>query len=170
MTSRTNQSTWGLRPQTPGIYRIEARMALARGGDCRPGAIPAPESALGLRPRSALSSAQVLPEWTMTTLPSNDLSANGNNPLNFVSHLRGSVQFEPLAPLNNVETRWAIAPHAFSFPAFVLRFLRIDSPCSSMRWALCTRRSRVESAMVGSPICACQEETGSWLVSRIERA
>lgn len=57
-----------------------------------PPAIPAAESALGLRPRSALSSAQVPSEWTLSTLPCNDFSANGDNPLNFVSHSRGSVQ------------------------------------------------------------------------------
>src|SRR5512134_1289562 len=56
-----------------------------------PPAIPAAESALGLRPRSALSSAQVLPAWTKSTSPCNDFSANGDNPLNFVSHSRGSV-------------------------------------------------------------------------------
>src|SRR5687767_5785650 len=43
--------------------------------------IPAAESALGLRPRSALSSAQVLPEWTTSTSPCNDSSADGVNPL-----------------------------------------------------------------------------------------
>ena len=31
-------------------------------------------------------------------------------------------------------------------------------------------RSRMESAIVGSPICACQDATGSWLVSSTERA
>ncbi len=58
-----------------------------------PPAIPAAESALGLRPRSALSSAQVFPEWINSTSPCNHLPANGDNPLNFVSHSRGSVQF-----------------------------------------------------------------------------
>lgn len=61
-----------------------------------PPAIPAAESALGLRPRSALSSAQVLPEWITSTSPCNDLSSNGDNPLNFVSHSRGSLQFVQL--------------------------------------------------------------------------
>jgi hypothetical protein len=56
-----------------------------------PPAIPAAESALGLRPRSALSSAQILPEWTTSTSSCNDFSANGDNPLNFMSHSRGSV-------------------------------------------------------------------------------
>src|SRR5688572_29619964 len=43
--------------------------------------IPAAESALGLRPRIALSSAQVFPEWTTSTSPCNDSSADGVNPL-----------------------------------------------------------------------------------------
>src|SRR5882724_3383903 len=67
----------------------------ARRQITRPPLIPAAESALGLRPRSALSSAQVFPEWTITTLPCNDFSANGDNPLNFVSHSRGSVHQTP---------------------------------------------------------------------------
>ena len=45
---------WGLRPQTPRIYRISARM-IKRRRPLPPPAIPAAESALGLRPRSALS-------------------------------------------------------------------------------------------------------------------
>ena len=44
---------WGLCPQTPGIYRIGAKMALALepGRPQPPGATSATESALGLRPR-----------------------------------------------------------------------------------------------------------------------
>ena len=59
-----------------------------------PHAIPATESALGVRSRSALSSAQVLPEWTTATSPCDDFSGNGDYPLNFLSHLRGSVQVD----------------------------------------------------------------------------
>jgi len=87
---RDESSSWGRRPQTPEIYRLPARMTERRQIP-RPPLIPAAESALGLRPRSALSSAQVFPEWITTTSPCNDLSANGDNPLNFVSHSRGSV-------------------------------------------------------------------------------
>jgi hypothetical protein len=44
---------WGLCPQTPGIYRLPARMShLFEGGPGRLRAIPAAGSALGLRPRS----------------------------------------------------------------------------------------------------------------------
>jgi hypothetical protein len=49
------------------------------------------------------------------------------------------------------------------------RFLRIDSPRISMRWALCTSRSRMLSARVGSQICSCHWATGNWLVKIVER-
>ena len=50
--------------------------------------------------------------------------------------------------------------HAYSPPAdFRERFFRSDSPESSTRCALCTSRSRMLSATVGSPIWACQAET-----------
>ena len=45
--------------------------------------------------------------------------------------------------------------------------LRRLSPCRRMRWALCTRRSRMASARVGSPINSCQRSTGTWLVTRV---
>ena len=84
---------WGRCPQTPGIFRIAARMDGFEGAGCaRPRPIPAAESALGLRSRSALSSAQVLPEWTTSTSPCNNFLSNGDNPLNSLSHSRGSLQ------------------------------------------------------------------------------
>jgi len=52
---------------------------------------------------------------------------------------------------------------------FPPRSLRMDSPRISMRWALCTSRSRMLSAKVGSPICSCHWATGSWLVRIVER-
>ena len=55
--------------------------------------------------------------------------------------------------------------YAFGLP----RFLRIESPRISMRWALCTSRSRMPSASVGSPICSCHRETGSCEVRIVER-
>jgi len=55
--------------------------------------------------------------------------------------------------------------YAFGFP----RFLRIESPRISMRWALWTSRSRMPSASVGSPICSCHFETGSCEVRIVER-
>src|SRR5579864_5340242 len=101
---------WGLCPQTPGIYLCsrQNRCVASQLGAAPPNparaiaggrrvrrlpAIPAAESALGLRPRSALSSAQVLPGWTTPTSPCNNFSANGDYSLNFVSHSRGSLQF-----------------------------------------------------------------------------
>ena len=60
--------------------------------------------------------------------------------------------------------------HLSYIQAFVPpRSLRIDSPRISMRWALCTSRSRMLSAKVGSPICSCHLATGSWLVKIVER-
>jgi hypothetical protein len=54
---------WGLRPQTPGIYRIRARIEEARERLLPSRAIPASESALRLRPRRAVPSAQVFPGY-----------------------------------------------------------------------------------------------------------
>src|SRR6266478_4253591 len=55
------------------------------------------------------------------------------------------------------------------YPLYLPRLLRIESPRISMRWALCTRRSRMPSASVGSPICSCHRETGSCEVRIVER-
>jgi len=86
---------WGRCPQTPGIYRFAAKMAEGKtSGRPRPQpprATSAAESALGLRPRRALSSAQLGTEWSNSTSPYNDFSANGAYPLNSVSHSRGSL-------------------------------------------------------------------------------
>jgi hypothetical protein len=101
--------TWGLRPQTPGIYRIIARIggvasqleapppnpcqAFADGRRvARLPAIPAAGSALGSHPCVALSSAQVFPGWTISTSSRYDFSSNGDYPLNFLSRPRGSLQ------------------------------------------------------------------------------
>ena len=43
-----------------------------------------------------------------------------------------------------------------SAPAGPFSFLRIDSPLSASLWALWTKRSRMASARVGSPIVSCQ--------------
>ena len=52
---------WGLRPQTPGIYRIDANPSIkfAAGAqlDAGPSLVLAPESALSLLPSRGLSSA-----------------------------------------------------------------------------------------------------------------
>jgi hypothetical protein len=83
---------WGRCPQTPGILRFSARMDyFGERVAPAPRPIPAAESALGLRSRSALSSAQVLPEWTTSTSPCNNFLSNGDNPLNSLSHSKGSL-------------------------------------------------------------------------------
>src|SRR5262249_22910851 len=86
----------GLRPQTPPHH---CREAIAEGRrQTAPRVIPAAESALGLRPRIALSSAQVFPEWTTSTSPCNNFSPNGDYPLNFLSHVWGSLHCIPCIP------------------------------------------------------------------------
>jgi hypothetical protein len=87
------------------IYRFAAKMAelgnspvlnslMLEGRTAPPSATSATETALGLRPRRALSSAQLPAEWTTTTSLRNDFSLNSFYPLNFVSHHRGAVQCE----------------------------------------------------------------------------
>jgi len=50
-----------------------------------------------------------------------------------------------------------------------LRLLRMLSPRMSSRWALCTNRSRIASARVGSARYSCHAATGSWLVMSVEQ-
>jgi hypothetical protein len=88
---------WGLCPQTPGICRSAAKMAegktAGRPRSQPPHATSATEAALGLRPRRALSSAQLAAEWRKATSPYNDFPLNGTYPLTSVSHARGSLHF-----------------------------------------------------------------------------
>jgi hypothetical protein len=63
------------------IYRLAAKMAEVEGRSDPPPATSAADAALGLRPRRALSSAQLPLEWTTTTLLRNGSSLNGNYPL-----------------------------------------------------------------------------------------
>src|SRR5579863_6788437 len=95
---RNESLTLGALPPSPRDLSHSRQNDGARRQIARPPLIPAADSALGLRPRSALSSAQVLPEWITSTSPCNDLSANGDNPLNSLSHSRGSVQIHPPNP------------------------------------------------------------------------
>ena len=78
---RDESLSLGALPPSPRDLSHSGQNDGARRQIARPPLIPAAESALGLRPRSALSSAQVLPEWITSTSPCNDLSANGDNPL-----------------------------------------------------------------------------------------
>jgi len=56
---------WGLRPQTPGIYRFHARIKEAREQSTPSRAIPAAESALRSHPCVAVPSAQVFPAYQL---------------------------------------------------------------------------------------------------------
>jgi hypothetical protein len=82
----------GSAPATPGFNAVAPEWFFQGAAGAAP-AIPAAESTLGSHPCVALSSAQVLPEWTPTTSPCNDFSANGDYLLNLLSHSRGSVHF-----------------------------------------------------------------------------
>jgi hypothetical protein len=86
----------GSAPATPGFnaFRPEWRF---HGAAVAAPAIPAAESALGSHPCVALSSAQVFPEWITLTSSVNASAANGHNPLNFVSHSKGSLH--PASPV-----------------------------------------------------------------------
>jgi hypothetical protein len=89
---------WWLCPQTPGIYRFfYARMAVFDYFQGTGSTYPRPfrplNRSLGSLPSVALSRpAQVLPGWTTSTSPCNNFSTDGDYPLNFVSHSRGSLQ------------------------------------------------------------------------------
>src|SRR5579863_3501001 len=90
-------SNWGLCPQPPGIYRFfHARMDVVdhlqgTGATCPPPFRPLSRS-LGLLPSIALSRpTQVSPEWITSTSPCNNFSANGDYPLDSLSHSRGSL-------------------------------------------------------------------------------
>src|SRR5215813_14105245 len=113
----------GFAPKPPGFCRLsrQNRLCCFAIGGCAPKpckhfaggrrghrlpTIPAAESALRLRPRSALSSAQVLPEWTTPTPPCNDFSSDGDYPLNFVSHSRGSLQLAGSSLIDCYPYRW----------------------------------------------------------------
>jgi hypothetical protein len=88
----------GSAPATPGFSAVEPEW-LSNGAGFAAPVIPAPESTLGSHPCVALSSAQVLPEWIKRNSAGNSFAANGGNPLNFVSHYRGSLQAAVPVPL-----------------------------------------------------------------------
>ena len=69
----------GSAPATPGFNAVAPEWPYG-AADAAP-AIPAAESTLGSHPCVALSSAQVLPEWTTSTPPCNDFSSYGVYPL-----------------------------------------------------------------------------------------
>src|SRR5271154_5633917 len=81
----------GFAPATPGFTALEPEWMFHGTASAAP-AFPAAESALGSHPCVALSSAQVLSEWITSTTPVNAFAANGSNPLNLLSHSKGSLQ------------------------------------------------------------------------------
>jgi hypothetical protein len=91
MTKRPAQvRNGGAAPATPGFNAVAPEW-LRSGATGRRPAIPAAESTLGSHPCVALSSAQVSSEWSNINLARNALAADGDNPLNLVSHPRGSL-------------------------------------------------------------------------------
>jgi hypothetical protein len=84
----------GSAPATPGFNAVAPEWLVFYGAANAAPAFPAAESTLGSHPCVALSSAQVLPEWINRNLAGNAFASNGDNPLNFVSHSRGSLQTE----------------------------------------------------------------------------
>jgi hypothetical protein len=87
----------GSAPATLGFSAVAPEWPTNGAADAAP-AIPAAESTLGSHPCVALSSAQVLPEWINRNRADNAFASNGNNPLNFVSRSRGSLQATPSWP------------------------------------------------------------------------
>src|ERR1700693_1904867 len=87
----------GSAPATPGFNAVAPEWLLLYGAAEAAPAVPPAESTLGSHPCVALSSAQVISEWINRSLAVKAFPANGDNPLNFVSHSRGSLhQLEPL--------------------------------------------------------------------------
>jgi hypothetical protein len=86
-------SNGGSAPATPGFNALRQNGHFYGAADAAP-AIPAAESALGSHPCVALSSAQVFPEWINRNLAVHAFPANGDYPLNFVSHFAGPLHEE----------------------------------------------------------------------------
>jgi hypothetical protein len=84
----------GSAPATPGFNAVAPEWLVCYGAATAAPAVPAAESTLGSHPCVALSSAQVIPEWINRNLAGKRFPANGDNPLNFVSQSRGSLQGE----------------------------------------------------------------------------
>jgi len=92
-------ATGGSAPATPGFSAVAPEWLSPGAGETAP-AIPAAESTLRSHPCVALSSAQLLPEWSNRNLAVNAFASGGNNPLNFVSHSRGSLHVPSPLPLS----------------------------------------------------------------------
>ena len=81
-------------------------------------AVPAAESTLGSHPCVALSSAQVLPEWINRNFAVHRNSANGDNPLNFVS-LQGFTSVSPQLARPQTATSQTYLPKPSTYPCTV---------------------------------------------------
>src|SRR5882672_5213455 len=81
----------GAAPATLGFNAVAPEWLTSNGAADAAPAVPAAESTLGSHPCVALSSAQVLSEWINRNLAGNAFASNGDNPLNFLSHARGSL-------------------------------------------------------------------------------
>jgi hypothetical protein len=90
MTNACQLPNGGSAPATPGFNAVAPEWLVTNGAADAAPALPAAESTLGSHPCVALSSAQVFPEWINRNLAGHAFAANGDNPLNFVSHSRGS--------------------------------------------------------------------------------
>jgi len=97
-----------------------------------------------------------------TRLPSPERSGGRMAPAGKGFGERGAASF----PVQHVATPAELYPAGSAPP----RFFRIDSPRISSRVALCTIRSRIPSATVGSPICSCHLLTGICEVRIIDLA
>ena len=71
----------GSAPAPPGFTAVAPEWLLSYGAAVAAPAIPAVESTLGFHPWRALSSAQVLPEWSNRNLAVDGFLSNGDNPL-----------------------------------------------------------------------------------------
>src|SRR5437667_12008282 len=121
----------GSAPATPGFTAVAPEWLIHPGAADAAPAIPAAESTLGSHPCVALYSAQVLPEWTTSTSPCHDFSSNGDNPLNFVSHYKGSLQGPPSSPTQHDALR------------VFLTQLRLFPSTSPTRFSSSVRKSRI---------------------------
>ena len=98
MRSLRARRNWGLCPQTPRIYcfflaRMDVLGCLQGTGVTCPPPFRLLNRSLGLLPSIALSRPpQVILGWTISTSPCHTFSTNGDYPLNFVSHSKGSLQ------------------------------------------------------------------------------
>jgi hypothetical protein len=80
MASSSHASNGGSAPATPGFTAVAPEWLFYGAAHAAP-AIPAAESTLGSHPCVALSSAQVLPEWTTATSPCNAFQRTAITPL-----------------------------------------------------------------------------------------